>query len=48
MLRFVLHADTDVIAILVAMVCAVTHPCVDIWVAFGTGKSFKYLNSNAQ
>ena len=45
-------ADTDVIAILVAMVDAffdlkLTHPCVDIWVAFGTGKSFEYLNSKA-
>ena len=42
-------ADTDVIAILVGTFfdLKLTHPCVDIWVAFGTGKSFKYLNINA-
>ena len=42
-------ADTDVIAILTGVFfdMKLSHPHADIWVAFGTGKSFKYLSINA-
>ena len=41
-------ADADVIAILVGAFfdLKLTRPCADISVAFGTGRSFKYLNIN--
>ena len=41
--------DTDVIVIIVGKLhLREQHPAADVWIAFGTGRNFKYLHINAK
>ena len=43
------RVDTDVIVIIVEKVHYLheQHPAADVWIAFGTGRNFRYLHINA-